>query len=300
MILDRDSCRRIFDNLYDGLYFVDRERVIRYWNKAAEKISGYSAAEVVGRSCSDNILTHVDSEGRNLCLNLCPLALTILDGEAREAEVFLHHKNGHRVPIAVRISTLTDGEGAIIGGVELFSDISRFKSIETRVKELEEMALVDNLTGLANRNCIEKDIFLCLDERKRLSVPFGLLFIDVDYFKRINDTYGHDIGDLVLKFIAETLDRNSRPFDVIGRWGGEEFIGIVRNVNRQQLEGLGNRLRILVESSYIHLQNERLHTTISIGATLLHDDDSPDTLIKRADMLLYESKRKGRNCLTIG
>jgi len=219
MILDQDSYSRILDNLYDGLYFVDRDRVIRYWNKAAERISGYTAAEVVGRSCSDNLLTHVDNNGHSLCLGMCPLAMTMADGEAREAEVFLHHKGGHRVPVSVRISTLTDTDGKVIGGVELFSDMSSFKSIENRIKELEEMALLDTLTRLANRNCIEKEILMRLEEKKRFGLPFGLLFMDIDHFKRFNDTYGHDVGDRVLRFVADTLVKNSRPFDMIGRWG---------------------------------------------------------------------------------
>jgi diguanylate cyclase (GGDEF)-like protein/PAS domain S-box-containing protein len=300
MILDRDSYDKILDNLYDGLYLVDRDRVIRYWNKAAESISGYKAEEVVGRSCSDNILTHVDGDGNSLCRGTCPLAMTIADGEARQAEVFLHHKDGHRVPVSIRISTLTDGEGKVIGGVELFSDISSFKSIEMRNKELEEMALLDNLTRLANRNYVQKEFFMRFEEQKRFGIPFGILFMDIDHFKRFNDTYGHDVGDRVLKLVADTLVNNSRPFDVFGRWGGEEFIGIILHVTLQQLEHLGNRLRVLVESSYIPLDNDRLQVSISIGATLVRDTDSMDTLLKRADTLLYKSKREGRNRLTIG
>jgi len=300
MILDRDSYSRIFDNLYDGLYFVDRDRVIRYWNKAAERISGYRAEEVIGRSCADNILTHVDENGNNLCRGMCPLAMTLADGSTREAEVYMHHKDGHRVPVAIRISTLTDADGKIIGGVELFSDISRVKAIEMRNKELEEMAMLDNLTRIANRNYIEKELQACFDEQMRFGVAFGILFMDIDHFKRFNDTYGHSVGDRTLKFVAETLLKNSRPFDVVGRWGGEEFIGIIRNVTEAELEHLGNRLRVLVESSYIPLQDERLHVSISIGATLVKHDDNMDSLIKRADTLLYESKRAGRNRLTLG
>ena len=104
----------------------------------------------------------------------------------------------------------------------------------------------------------------------------------------------------VLKFVANTMVKNSRPFDVMGRWGGEEFIGILRNVTHEQLEDLGTRLRVLVESSYIAVENKKLHVTISIGATLMRHDDSMDTLIKRADTLLYESKSAGRNRLTMG
>jgi len=188
--------------------------------------------------------------------------MTMADGEAREAEVFLHHKGGHRVPVSVRISTLTDTDGKVIGGVELFSDMSSFKSIENRIKELEEMALLDTLTRLANRNCIEKEILMRLEEKKRFGLPFGLLFMDIDHFKRFNDTYGHDVGDRVLRFVADTLVKNSRPFDMIGRWGGEEFIGIMRNVTSQQLGDLGNRLLVLVESAYLSLQDERLHISI--------------------------------------
>jgi diguanylate cyclase (GGDEF)-like protein/PAS domain S-box-containing protein len=300
MILERDSCSRMFDNLYDGLYLVDRDRVIQYWNNAAERISGYTAVEVVGKSCSDNIITHVDDDGNNLCKGMCPLAMTIDDGRAREAEVYLHHKDGHRVPVSVRVSTLIDADGKVAGGVELFTDISSFKALELKVKELEEMALLDNLTRLANRNYIEKELLVRFEEQKRIGIAFGLLFIDIDHFKRFNDTYGHDVGDHVLRFVADTLVKNARPYDLVGRWGGEEFVGIMRNVTHQQLEYLGNRLRVLVESAYIPLQDDKLNVSISIGATLVRDDDIIVNLLKRADTLLYKSKRAGRNRLTIG
>jgi len=300
MILDSDAYSRIFDNLHDGLYLVSRDRTIQYWNRAAEKISGYTAAEVVGKSCSDSILTHVDNNGNNLCTGICPLANTIVEGIACETEIFLHHKNGHRVPVSVRISPLTDASGGIIGAVEIFSDISNIKSIELRIKELEKLALLDNLTKLANRHYIESELLVRIEEQRRFNIPFGILFIDIDHFKKFNDTYGHDFGDRVLKFVAETLSKNSRPFDVFGRWGGEEFTGIMRNVSLQQLEQLGNRALALVDSSYILLENAKLQVSISIGATLVRDSDTLPTLLKRADTLLYESKRAGRNRLTIG
>jgi diguanylate cyclase (GGDEF)-like protein/PAS domain S-box-containing protein len=300
MSLEKNSYERIIENLHDGLYFVDLNRVITYWNKAAEQISGFTADEVVGKSCSDNILTHVDSEDNNLCTEMCPLAAAIADGKPREAEVYMHHKDGYRIPVSVRVSTLTDRVGNITGGIELFTDISNQVANELRVKELEKLALLDNLTQLANRNYIEKEIQSRFEEKKRLNVSFGILFIDIDYFKKFNDTYGHDVGDDVLKFVANTFVANARPFDLYGRWGGEEFIGIIRNINSQDLELLGNRLRYLVENSYIIHENEKLYVTISIGATLVNENDTIDSLIKRADTFLYKSKAAGRNCLTIG
>jgi diguanylate cyclase (GGDEF)-like protein/PAS domain S-box-containing protein len=300
MSLEKDSYERIIENLYDGLYFVDRDRVITYWNKGAERISGFTADEVVGKSCADNILTHVDSQGNSLCTGMCPLAATIADGKLREAELYMHHKDGHRIPVSVRVSTLTDKDGIIIGGVELFTDISNQEATKLRVKELEKLALLDNLTQLANRNYIEREIQSRFEEKKRLNVPFGILFIDIDQFKKFNDIYGHDMGDDVLKLVANTFVANTRPFDLYGRWGGEEFIGIIRNINGKELEVLGNRVRTLIENSYIIHGNEKLYVTISIGATLVNKKDTIDSLIKRADTLLYKSKAAGRNFLTIG
>ncbi len=300
MGIEQDFYSRIVDNLHDGLYFVDKDRVITYWNKAAERISGFTAEEVIGRSCSDNIFTHVDKDGNCLCLGKCPLAATICDGAPREAEVYMHHKDGHRIPVSVRVSTLTDEDNNIIGGVELFTDISNLTANELRVKELEEMALLDNLTQLANRNYIERDLHSRFEERQRYKIPFGILFMDIDHFKRFNDTYGHDVGDEVLKYVANTFVANARPFDLYGRWGGEEFIGIIRNIDGADLENLGDRTRRLIETSYIMHAGESLNVTISVGAALCRDDDSLESLIKRADRLLYKSKASGRNCLSFG
>lgn len=300
MNIEGYSYQEIIENLHDGLYFVDRNRIITYWNKAAEKISGFRADEVVGKSCADNVLAHVDSEGNSLCTGTCPLEATIEDGQFREADVYMHHKDGHRIPVSVRASALSDTKGNIVGAIELFTDISHQAANELRVKELEKMALLDNLTQLANRNYIEKELQARFDEIKRYRVPFGILFMDIDHFKRFNDTYGHHVGDEVLKFVAGTFVANARPFDLFGRWGGEEFIGIIRNIHAEDLRRLGNRLRALIEKSYILHQDEKLNVTISIGATLVEENDTIDSLTKRADAFLYESKAKGRNCLTMG
>ncbi|MGO9379140.1 MAG: diguanylate cyclase [Dissulfurispiraceae bacterium] len=300
MNFDKDSFDRILNNLRDGLYVTDLDRTIAYWNKAAEEISGYSAAEVIGRSCADNILNHVDDDGNDLCFGMCPLAECLGDGKSRESEIYMHHRDGHRIPISVRTSVLTNAEGNVIGGIELFTDISNRSANELRIKELEKLALLDTLTQLANRNYIEKEIRNRFDEKKRFDITFGILFIDIDHFRNFNDMYGHYTGDNVLKFVANTFVANSRPFDLYGRWGGEEFIGIIRHINYFDLERMANRLRSLVEKSFIMHENNKLHVTISIGATLVKNEDTIDSIIKRADMLLYESKSAGRNRITMG
>jgi len=289
----------LLENIYDGLYCVDTDRRITYWNKAAEKITGYSAKEVVGSHCSDNILVHVDGKGNNLCRNMCPLEKTIKSGTPGEAEVFLHHKNGHRVPVWVRMTPLLDANGRVVGGVELFTDLSPQEAMRLKIEELEKLAFLDYLTKIANRHYLESELEGRLAEMKRYNLSFGILLIDIDHFKRVNDTHGHDVGDTVLKRVAQTLFHIARPFDLFGRWGGEEFVGIIRNVDRATLASIGERARVLVEKTITEIQEGILVVTVSIGAALASPDDTVHTLIKRADKLLYESKSKGRNRLTV-
>jgi diguanylate cyclase (GGDEF)-like protein len=132
---------------------------------------------------------------------------------------------------------------------------------------------------------------------ERYNLSFAILFIDIDNFKRFNDTYGHDVGDQILQVLAQTLKSAARPFDLFGRWGGEEFIGIIRNVDHDALVTIGNRCRILVEKSYMTFNDTFINVSISLGGTLAKKGDSIESILKRADHLMYESKKRGRNCL---
>jgi diguanylate cyclase (GGDEF)-like protein/PAS domain S-box-containing protein len=289
----------LFENMYDGIYFVDRERRITYWNKAAENITGFASEEVLGKQCSDNILIHIDDRGNSLCKGICPLAATMREGSTREAEVYLHHKKGHRVPVWVRVTPLRDEKNEIVGGAELFTDSSAQHVMLQRIQDLEELALIDTLTQLSNRKHLELEIHNSLQEMQRYNLSFAILFIDIDNFKQFNDTYGHDVGDQILQILAKTLKSAARPFDLFGRWGGEEFIGIIKNVDHDALVTIGNRCRILVEKSYMTLKEKLINVSISLGGTLAKEGDSMESILKRADHLMYESKKKGRNCLTI-
>jgi len=297
--LSHDSFQRIIENLYDGLYLIDQDGKISYWNKAAERITGFAAKTVVGKPCTDSILSHPDADGDNRIMAGCPVDTAAPDPGPREAEIYLHHKDGRRVPVSIRISVLTDAEERPVGYIGLFTDISGKTASELRVRELEKMALLDKLTQLANRYYIEREIRSRFEEKKRFNIPFGILYMDIDHFKRVNDVYGHDVGDNVLKSVAGVLVDNVRPFDLFGRWGGEEFVGIIRNIKRRDLAHIGNRLRRLVANSYLAHGMEKLRVTISVGATLVDDDDTIESILKRADSLLYQSKAAGRNRLTI-
>jgi diguanylate cyclase (GGDEF)-like protein len=166
------------------------------------------------------------------------------------------------------------------------------------LEELRQLALVDGLTGLANRNYFEREIEAHLQEQARYGWPFGLLFVDIDNFKQINDTYGHEVGDRVLQMVARNLKHICRPFDVFGRWGGEEFIGLVRNIQGPEMKSIAERLRMLIENSQLQHGDGFVGVTVSVGATLARVGDTLSCLVRRADELMYRSKNKGKNCLT--
>jgi diguanylate cyclase (GGDEF)-like protein/PAS domain S-box-containing protein len=296
---DDSFYKAILDSLYDGVYFVDRERRITYWNGGAERITGYPSAAVLGRSCADNVLMHVDTCGTELCRAGCPLARSMSDGGVHEAQVFLHHADGHRVPVLVRVAPLRDADGTIVGAVEVFSENSAAVNAMQRVEELTREVDEDPLTGVASRRYTELRVASALADCRRHGQPAGLLFVDVDHFKQVNDRYGHEAGDRVLRMVAETLRLGVRSTDVVGRWGGEEFVVLLPRVDAESLAPIGEKLRMLVASSWLEVGEDRLRVTVSLGATVTRPTDTPATLLRRADQLLYQSKSGGRDRLTL-
>lgn len=295
-----DLQRQLCDSLFDGVYFVDDERRITYWNGGAESLTGFSKADAVGRHCHDNFLSHVDEFGHNLCNSGCPLSATLRDGKRRDVEAYLQHKEGHRLPVSIRVSPVMDSAGGIVGAVEIFSDISGQKRLERRAQELESIANSDPLTGIPNRRHINIKVrqeMLAVEEFGRTS---GLILIDVDLFKKVNDEFGHLAGDAVLKAIAATLTRTVRPGDSLGRWGGEEFLIVAANVDSKGLETAADRYRQLIAKSSIVMNGRRIGVTVSIGASLLEPGGTPDAAFAKVDSLMYQSKSLGRNRTTIG
>jgi diguanylate cyclase (GGDEF)-like protein/PAS domain S-box-containing protein len=289
----------ILDNLFDGIYVVDRDRRIVYWNRAAERITGYAANDVAGRICSDNILNHIDESGKCLCDGLCPLSHAMDDGEMRDAEIFLHHKSGHRIPVRVRVMPLHNDAGAIIGSVEIFRESRSQEALQDRLVELEKLALLDALTQLPNRRYAAARLEAGLAQFNRAGQPLGILFIDIDHFKQFNDRHGHVTGDQALRTLGQTLAHTIRPHDTIARWGGEEFIGIFPNTGSETLRLVAHRLCTLIRATRIEIPGASLQITVSVGGTISKPGDTPESLLGRADALMYHGKQTGRNRFVI-
>jgi diguanylate cyclase (GGDEF)-like protein len=138
-----------------------------------------------------------------------------------------------------------------------------------------------------------------LNEFERYGWLFGVFFMDIDHFKNINDRYGHEAGDRALRMVATTITNGLRSSDTMSRWGGEEFIAFFPNVDADQLLYIANKLRILVETSSIFLEGNKIEATISIGATIARKEDAAITLMRRVDELMYRSKTEGRNRVSL-
>lgn len=289
----------ILNNLQDGVYFVDKGRRIVFWNRAAEKITGYSASEIVGKDCSTSNLNHIDEEGRPLCIVGCPLYATLVDGQARTHKVFVRHKDGYRIPIMVNIFPIVQNK-EVVGAVEIFTQNSPTVYEDDLIEELTGKAMHDELTKLPNRAYLESFLSYKLDEFNRFGKKFAVLFSDIDNFRNFNNTYGHDVGDLVLKNISNTISKQIRKNDLFGRWGGEEMIGVYQINKSYEASIIAEKLRCLVQSTEVVTdKGEELSVTVSVGITVVRKGDTVESIVKRADEYMYTSKENGKNRVTV-
>jgi two-component system cell cycle response regulator len=169
--------------------------------------------------------------------------------------------------------------------------------LRNRLEESVELAIIDPLTGLHNRRYLENHLRTLVEGAIRSGRPVSVLMADIDHFKRVNDTHGHDGGDIILKEFAARLKRNTRGIDLACRLGGEEFVVIMPETDMLRALQVAERTRAMIATEPFQLRPElRLRVTASVGlATLESFEDTPETILKRADNALYAAKRRGRN-----
>lgn len=192
-----------------------------------------------------------------------------------------------------------DGKPALLAGIVF--DITRKKELELELKKanqkLRELATKDELTNCFNKNTLKNKLESEILKFKRYNNFFSIIMFDIDFFKKVNDTFGHKAGDDVLKEIAYTAKERIRKTDYIGRWGGEEFLIVLSNTNLNEACVLAENLRKSFESKKI---NNQISVTASFGVTTILEDDDILSLFKRVDSLMYQAKNKGRNNVVSG
>ncbi|MCX6075610.1 MAG: diguanylate cyclase [Campylobacterales bacterium] len=171
-----------------------------------------------------------------------------------------------------------------------------FIAVFENITELQKVAYTDHLTKLMNRIKIDEMLERCANSYKRYKNIYSVILLDIDHFKLVNDTYGHLVGDDVLKHVAKILSKNTRNIDLVGRWGGEEFLIITKETNIEGASALAEKIKKSVESYEFEIVKNQ---TISLGVAQIKENETIDELLKRADDALYEAKESGRNRVVV-
>ncbi len=296
--MNNNNEHELAKNLLDGVFYVDADRKISFWNRAAERISGYAAVETVEKFCDDKMLECVDSEGNHLCDKNCPLAASIQDGAPRELNIYIHHKKGHRVPVTVRTNVTRD-QDRVTGCIETFVESYSQSQVLQELWQANEAGMTDSLVGIGNERFFEINLSTHLYEFKTFSVGFGVILIDLDQFSAINTLYGKQTGDEVLVMIGRTLSGVLRKLDIITRGKNDEFMIIVPNMPPEILKKVAERLRILVKNSFIQSGENEITVTATLGATLAWPGDTQKSIMERAHQLVDQGKDQGRDRVTV-
>lgn len=291
---------RVLDHLYDAVWLLNNERQITHWNDGAEKLTGYSADEMLGADCREKKLVHLSKDGVDLCDSICPLLETDSLHEIREAQVYIRHKEGHLVPAHARMVPLRDEAGHISGAAEIFSGRSVGDEIEKRLEELERLARLDTLTRLPNRRFVEEAVTSHLAELERFDRYFGVMMIDLDGFVKMNDKFGTDSGDDVLRMIARTWFLAARPFDTVARWEDDTFVVIGVHLDHEGLRAMAERFVMLLSNLLKPWDSSALGIEASVGATMVRRGDSGDSVLLRAEKMLGDAKLRGGGQIVVG
>jgi diguanylate cyclase (GGDEF)-like protein/PAS domain S-box-containing protein len=278
----------------EGMVITDTEKVILRVNRAFSEITGYSAEEIVGKTPS------LLASGRHDKTFYVEMWKSIERTGKWQGEIWNRCKNSEVYPEWLMVNAVKNGAGLTTHYVGTFTDVTSRKKAE---EEIMNLAFFDPLTGLPNRRLLLDRLKQAIASSTRSTRHGALLFLDLDNFKTLNDTRGHDIGDLLLQQVASRLVTCVREGDTVARIGGDEFVVMLEDLSENMLEAanqteiVGEKILVTLNQVY-HLANCAHHNTPSIGVTLfVEHQGSIDDLMKRADLAMYQAKAAGRNTL---
>ena len=275
---------------HDAIVVIDDAGVVQLWNPAAERMFGYAADEIVGHHLHKRIALPEDQDkARPGLAGFVETGQGPVVGATRE--MIAVRKNGLTFPVELSVASFSlGGQWFAVGGMR---DITKRKEAE---RALRELATTDGLTGLFNRRHFMELAETEIHRAKRYGQPMAAIMFDVDHFKRVNDTYGHDAGDEVLRALSALGVKLFREVDVLGRLGGEEFGVFLPQTSMEDAMMVAERMRAGVEAAVVASSEGDLKITISIGvATLEPNVEGIEALLKHCDLALYAAKNTGRN-----
>ncbi len=280
----------VFENAIEGILITDADGIIQSVNPAFCRMTGWSVEEVVGRS--PNML----SSGRHDNRFYEVMWRNLLNDGSWQGEIWNSRKSSEVYVEWLSLTAVKDEKGTIVNFVGVFDDITERKNKEELIHKL---AYHDPLTGLPNRQLFNERIGLELAHAKRDRKNLTIFYIDLDRFKQINDTLGHDVGDMVLCEVARRLEASLRESDTVARLGGDEFVVIAPGLAADDAPTLAEKMLVELDRPIVAGERE-LPVTPSIGVALfpLHGEDR-ETLMRHADMAMYSAKSAGRNVFRV-
>lgn len=277
----------VFDSATEAIMVTNADRLIEMVNPAFQRITGYSEKEVVGRTPS------ILKSGKHSDEFYDELYKALKQRGTWEGEIWNRRKNAEIYPQWLMISTRKDQLGNLEGYVALFADITKRKEDEALIRQ---QANYDSITSLPNRNLFVDRLNQAIAISERNQSKTALLFIDLDRFKYVNDTYGHHIGDLLLHQVADRLEVEVRKSDTVARLGGDEFAVIIPNIEKPTVVDVVARKILSSLSKPYDIKGNSAHISCSIGIAFYPDHSvQPETLIINADSAMYRAKQGGRN-----
>jgi diguanylate cyclase (GGDEF)-like protein/PAS domain S-box-containing protein len=292
-MMQTSNYESIIDNLYDGVYYLDKERRIKIWSKGAEYITGYTGSEVLGRQCSDSLLAHTSLEGKNLCRLSCLMSNALDSGSYYKTEAFIKHKDGHDVQISLRISPMFDSEGNIIGVAHIFTNNEAYIT-KTKTRKNYEVYF-DLLTDFPSRYNSEIILKNKIEEFRRYKWPFAVFLVEIDHFDELCGKFDKKVFSDLIKQFSNLLKHDVRPFDIIGRWSENQFLVILINVKKEVMMMLGERMRKLIELTDFKSSDYEVKMTISQGGVLVGKAISFQEIHKKLNKLIKDSQDAGGN-----
>ena len=294
-MLDSQVAKYIIENMASGACYVQPDETVAFWNKSAEELTGLKSEDIVGKPFPKNSFSVVDSYDKEL-LKTKAVYDQVTSGLRRLCLWFNRCDNKK---IAVRILVVPVAKNAQSGWMVFMDHFADVDLDSDRILNLHYMAGHDALTGLPNRRIIESKINEQIAIFEAGKGTSSIFFADIDYFRRFNDIYGHEAGDRVLSEMGALIREEICSKDCIGRWGGEEFVGVVPIDNEGEAVNFAEHFRKLVSDNAVEYEDKKLSVTISIGVTLLKEGDDLTSVVRRVDKAMYHSKENGRNCVTL-
>ncbi len=284
---------QLLDATSDAVVYVDCGGSVLTWNRAAERMTGHSSSSVLHRQWTTAVMGLHD-EGRPLADENCPLREVNHSHSQSNRRLEVHHRDGRVFKINLHTLPVLNVRREFCGAIFLLRDASAQASLEERVQSLHERATRDPLTGVHNRAELDKQLGEFVIRNMEQGCCCSLIICDIDHFKRINDTYGHQAGDEALVVFARVLSECARDTDLVARYGGEEFVVICAECDNTAATSRAEEIRRAIENRAIaSLRGNTM--TASFGVTEIQPGDTDESFLARADRALLLAKETGRN-----